>query len=618
MRFRLLSLLLASMISMQAQFNNKETNIWYFGNYAGLDFNTTPPTILTNGALNTIEGCATICNASGNLLFYTDGINVYNASHTVMPNGSGLQGNSSSSQSAIIAKQPGSTNIYYIFTNSGPYGMGMGYSIVDMSLASGQGSVTTKNFTLQTSSSEKLTSVKHCNGIDTWVIMHKWNSDEFCAYLLTAAGLNSVAVTSTIGTVHTLGSNFAGCMKTSPNGKKLGLAIYQMGNFELFDFNTATGAITNSLVLGSNISGAYGCEFSPDGTKFYGSTGMNPGNLYQWNLCAGSPSAIASSDVAIFNSTAGIAAMQNAADGKIYIARFNQNFLGVINNPNALGTSCNYVDLGQSIQPKMTVWSIPNFICNFRNEAHPYTYTLTCNTGSFTAPVIQSTAVCAASSSVINVKWNFGDPSSASNTSSLSNPSHVFTSAGTYTTKMIVEYDCGLPDTVSQTVQVISLAPTLSISGVFTVCTNEKRTYTVSGANTYTWTGTNQTPTLQISTPSSSTTLNYSVMGQLASGGCVASTAFTVLVRKCTGLNEVEGQNGVRVYPLVFTTTLHLDIERPVDLSIYDVNGKCYYSNSVDAATTFLNTENYPPGVYVLQFKDGSEYRAIKIIKRLD
>ena len=53
-----------------------EANIWYFGNNAGLDFNTNPPTPLTNGALNTSEGCASVADKNGALVFYTDGITV--------------------------------------------------------------------------------------------------------------------------------------------------------------------------------------------------------------------------------------------------------------------------------------------------------------------------------------------------------------------------------------------------------------------------------------------------------------------------------------------------------------------------------------------------------------
>ena len=59
-------------------FAQKEAAIWYFGEYAGLDFNSGSPVALTNGQLSTDEGCTTISDKNGNLLFYTDGKVVYN------------------------------------------------------------------------------------------------------------------------------------------------------------------------------------------------------------------------------------------------------------------------------------------------------------------------------------------------------------------------------------------------------------------------------------------------------------------------------------------------------------------------------------------------------------
>ena len=56
-------------------FAQKETNIWYFGANAGLDFNSVSPVAITNSAMNQAEGCSTISDANGNLLFYT---NVFN------------------------------------------------------------------------------------------------------------------------------------------------------------------------------------------------------------------------------------------------------------------------------------------------------------------------------------------------------------------------------------------------------------------------------------------------------------------------------------------------------------------------------------------------------------
>ena len=62
--------------------------------------------------------------------------------------------------------------------------------------------------------------------------------------------------------------------------------------------------------------------------------------------------------------------------------------------------------------------------------------------------------------------WNFGDPSSgANNTSSLQNPTHTFSSTGTYTVTLIIIDISGCPDTFSHIVTInppISLTPTIT------------------------------------------------------------------------------------------------------------------------------------------------------------
>jgi hypothetical protein len=113
LKFKFTLFLILKYIFLQSQIPGPTTN-WYFGNGAGITFNSGTPIALTNGALVTIEGVATISDDLGNLLFYTDGVTVYNRNHTIMVNGTGLFGDISSTQSAIIVKQPGNTNIYYI------------------------------------------------------------------------------------------------------------------------------------------------------------------------------------------------------------------------------------------------------------------------------------------------------------------------------------------------------------------------------------------------------------------------------------------------------------------------------------------------------------------------
>src|SRR6185436_12341018 len=112
-KYRLLFYMLCAVFAAHAQ---KENNIWCFGNRAGLDFNSGSPVVFTGAAISTMEGCSSVADSSGNLLFYTDGRTVWNKNHVAMPNGTSLNGGSSSTQSAIIVKMPGNANIYYIFT----------------------------------------------------------------------------------------------------------------------------------------------------------------------------------------------------------------------------------------------------------------------------------------------------------------------------------------------------------------------------------------------------------------------------------------------------------------------------------------------------------------------
>lgn len=524
-------------------FSQNEASKWYFGNQAGLNFMTNPPTILTNGAMNVFEGCASIADGAGNLLMYTDGVTVYNSAHLIMANGTGLLGSNTPCQSSIIIQRPGSNTLYYIFTVQGTNGTaGLNYSIVDMSLANGQGSVTVKNANLYSGTiAEKLTATKHCNGVDYWVLAKDWSStttiSNFRAYQLTSAGVSTTGVLSPAWQ-WTNTTNFfydIGAMKIAPNGKKLGLAVYGYYNnftnlnnhsFELWDFNNTTGVVSNSLALGqftgttTNYNYGYGVEFSPDGTKLYGSRLYNntnaTGGVLQYNLCAGSPTAIQASELTVGTNTVinsnWFGSLQLGPNGKIYCANWtgtvnNPQAISVINSPNSLGTACGFVLHGQSISPKICYYGLPNFPSNFFAQpppVSPYTFTVSntygCQGVLFQSPLApnQTVTACSVSGfSLTNLLWNFGDPASGTNNTSTSpTPIHNFNTLGTYTVSLILYYSCGGgTDTLKQVVNVN--LPCISVSSSSITCANlgSATVQAVSGVGpfSYTWTPTNQT-----------------------------------------------------------------------------------------------------------------------------
>src|SRR5258705_6401883 len=115
-RFILLVALILS-LSSAAQRNN----IWYFGLKGGLDFNPVPglpsPIAIGNSAMTANEGCGSVCDVNGQLLFYSNGITIYNRNHQAMVNGDNLAGHLSSVQSCLIIPRPGNDFIYYVFTS---------------------------------------------------------------------------------------------------------------------------------------------------------------------------------------------------------------------------------------------------------------------------------------------------------------------------------------------------------------------------------------------------------------------------------------------------------------------------------------------------------------------
>jgi len=262
-------------------FAQHEADTWYFGVTAGITFNTIPPTAITS-PLATSEGCASLSDANGNLRFFSDGVTVWDRTHTIMPNGTGLNSSGTCTQAALFVPYPGQDSIYYLFTPPDQFSStSFCYSLIDLTLNNGFGDVTNKNTPLFFPSTEKVAAVRHSNGIDIWVIGHSYNNADFYAYLITSSGLNPVPVISTAGLVHQGNSaNKIGPLKASPCGDKLALTVFDSAYVELFDFDNSSGIVSNALHLGNfsygNPWGIYGLEFSPDGSRLYVSQEDNP------------------------------------------------------------------------------------------------------------------------------------------------------------------------------------------------------------------------------------------------------------------------------------------------------------------------------------------------------
>lgn len=280
-------------------FSQKEASVWIVGDDYGIDFkydrfrpfNRT--TFNDGNKVNLAGTSASICDPeTGNLLFYSEGLNAWNRNFQIMENGVGLMGrNDLYGQSTLIVPYPGNQNLYYLFTTSsfedslswspsgeivGTKPTGLYYSIIDMRKDGGLGGISpnAKNVLVLERSTELLTAVPHSNGRDVWLITHEWGTDRFVVYPITPSGIKEASFISFGLNYNT--NSLDGYIKPSPNGKMLAFLLGDSpGDFqdianpvELYDFDAVVGVISNRRIVG-NYSGLVSASFSPDNSKLY-------------------------------------------------------------------------------------------------------------------------------------------------------------------------------------------------------------------------------------------------------------------------------------------------------------------------------------------------------------
>ena len=358
---------------------------WLFGNNAGINFNPiksgATPTLLSGASISQ-EGCATISNQNGELLFYTNGETVYNSGNTIMSNGTGLSSSGTSTQSSIIVPKPDS-NKYYIFTTDFSENPdGFEYSIVNMDAADGLGQVEAKNIKLINGPvSEKVTACNHTNCNDFWVITHTSGDSTFYTYKLSSSGLAPGPVTS-IGSVH---STARGYMKTSIDGKKLVSLLYDEDIIDIFDFEASAGTISNAITItGFTFDvGPYGLEFSSDSSKIYVSDGAGE-KINQFDITYTSATDIVNYAIEVASVPgASLGALQMGPDEKIYVVDKDKDYLHIIHRPDGLGVQCNFQEKDFSFTGISATWGLPNMITTKDLSCDRYMYISDRNRPSF-------------------------------------------------------------------------------------------------------------------------------------------------------------------------------------------------------------------------------------------
>jgi len=468
----------------------KQGSIWYVGGHAGFNFKTTPPTILRDGAINEVGSRnATITDENGNLLFYTDAKTVWNRFHQVMQNGEDINtylGNTP--RAAVIVPHPGDGQLYFVFSTSEGDDLnvrptGMTVSVVDMSGDGGKGAVISKNARQVSWSTSMLSVGPHADERSYWVITHSFGDSNFYGFKVSESGL-SAPVISNVGPAYEWNQTQ---LKISPDGTRL--AIGYRGRMDLYDFNPATGAVTN--FRGFEGIGSTGVEFSPDSELLYTSTYETKdhfGAVFQYDVGNGDPDYIRGSEVRVGMRWIGssFGDLQLAYDGRIYVGiryGMGSDSLIYIGNPNVRGRACGFTQRGIMPPAGFRFPFLPTSVQSYFRDSPSIKIRPGC-TG------VPSELRLASMGYADSVRWDFGDGASAGFAQATGRVvEHVYGQAGTYIVR-VRKYIGSVFRELEETFEVgdppvVDLGPDLSLcrGGVVTLHAGIWDTYTWSNGS---------------------------------------------------------------------------------------------------------------------------------------
>jgi len=353
---------------------------WYFGENVGLRFEENGTVRRIPSSMSSFSAAAIAYDAQGEMLFYSNGEEVWNQSHNVMANGTDLLGSQRSSQ-AIALCHPGNSDLWYLFypetydgVNFNKIDYKMYYSIIDMSQNGGLGRVVEKNRILFDYSTEKITAVRHCNNRDWWIISHETRNNVFLVFSFTDTGLNEVPIRQELGIAYeAIAFAAEGFIRPSRSGsllavtKQTSAANAFNGSFELFRFDRSTGMLSNELLIFNDAQYCYGTEFSPDETKVYTHKDKI---LYQFDISSRDEAAIRNTAYQIPYPYPRVGAMKLGPDDILYISGFHR-FLNAFLNPNEGGAGSNFTTSYIDTSPNGGGISLPNLPNDIYSSPQP-------------------------------------------------------------------------------------------------------------------------------------------------------------------------------------------------------------------------------------------------------
>ncbi|EAS20688.1 hypothetical protein BBFL7_01578 [Flavobacteria bacterium BBFL7] len=291
MKYLSIIFLLTSCLSFSQNRQNENwvfgKNQWTFTNntngYNAFPSNNSTGLTLFDGVISESSTASVSDPNTGQLLFYTDGITVFDRNGNVMLNGTelfgtwnsgsgnlldrfyrtaGFCGGTMGEQTALIIPKPFDVGIYYVIStakgsyfnyctqgfNTEYFNLGIRVAEIDMSQNNGLGAVISKNNILNSQGAQGITLAEHTVDGSYWLITNaSTNSNSaFTVYEVDSSGINSTPVISSNNQ-----TSFS-FIKASPDKTKLvtlGSSVSSGPAYYLHDFDASTGIVSSPFKL---------------------------------------------------------------------------------------------------------------------------------------------------------------------------------------------------------------------------------------------------------------------------------------------------------------------------------------------------------------------------------
>jgi len=350
--------------------------VWLFNNLTGVDFMTSPPTVL-QGYSGYGGHVSAMSDENGQLVLFADNAHIWNAQNQVLENGDGLVPTPSSSDHMILP-WPGHPGQYYMIQvrawNPNTEDARSFYHRIDMNGGGGIGEVVEKNILLSDHTAGYLTAVLDSAGTGIWVILHHTSQPLFMAYHLDASGLSTTPVLSEVGPPITGPDQGKGILRPSPDGERLYMSkcyshCINDTWLHLMDFDRTSGEVSGFITFQQQ-AGSDGLEVSPSGqflynTRYFCEAGI-ASRLWQYDVSSGDSATIHDSRTLVYEAPISsscngrLGRLALAIDGRIHCAVSNGQYLATIGQPDLPAPDCAYVHEGLYLEGDSSWLWLPN------------------------------------------------------------------------------------------------------------------------------------------------------------------------------------------------------------------------------------------------------------------